>query len=64
LGTRYAETNAMDEMQGQKTEQAKQLESLREQLVGKGIIVDERLLWSGESCPPNDELDPNQVSPV
>lgn len=54
----------MDEMQGQKTEQAKQLESLREQLVGKGIIVDERLLWSGESCPPNDELDPNQVSPV
>ena len=55
IGTLYAKPRAMDE-DVQKGDQARLLEWLREQLVGKGIVVDKRLLWSEEDGRPNGDL--------
>jgi len=56
LGTRYAETRTVTKTYPENSEEAKLVESLREQLVGKGIVVDKGLLWSGDDCQPNDDL--------
>ncbi len=46
----------MERMHAERCEEAKFLECLREQLLGKGIVVDERLLWSGNDLRPNSDL--------